>query len=120
MLGWPKSTFGFFCEMVQKNPNELSGQPNTLLCPQGEEDRVGLRLEIQGPCEKEFRVSQVVLVVKNLPANAGDIRDVDSISRSGRSPGQGNGYPLHYSCLENPMNRGAWRAMFHRIAKSQT
>ncbi|MGU0224815.1 hypothetical protein, partial [Klebsiella pneumoniae] len=81
----------FFSKILWKNANKHFGQPNTLLCPQGEEDRVGLRLEIQGPCEKEFRVSQVVLVVKNLPANAGDIRDVDSISRSGRSPGQGNG-----------------------------
>jgi len=54
--------------------------------------------------------SQVVLVVKNLPANAGDIRDVGSISGSGRSPGEGNGNPLQSSCLENSMNRGAWWA----------
>ena len=51
--------------------------------------------------------SQVVLVVKNLPANAGDIRDVSSIPASGRSPGGGNGNPLQYSCLENPINREA-------------
>ena len=49
-------------------------------------------------------------VVKNLPANAGDGRDVGSIPRSGRSPGEGNGNPLQYSCLENFMDRGAWRA----------
>ena len=48
------------------------------------------------------RVSQVVLVIKNLPANAGDIRDVGSIPGSGRSPGGGHGNPLQYSCLENP------------------
>ena len=48
-------------------------------------------------------------VVKNLPANVGDIRDVSSIPRSERSPGGGHGDPLHYSCLENPMDRGAWR-----------
>ena len=54
--------------------------------------------------------SQVVLVVKNLSADAGDIRDVDLILGSGRSPGGGHGNPLHYSCLENPMDRGAWQA----------
>ena len=50
----------------------------------------------------------MVLVVKNLSANAGDIRDAGSIPRFGRSPGEGNGNPLQYSCLENPMDRGAW------------
>ena len=50
----------------------------------------------------------VVLVVKNLPANAGDIRDVGSVPGLGRSPGGGHGYPLQYSCLENPMDRRAW------------
>jgi len=49
-------------------------------------------------------------VVKNLPANAGDGRDVGLIPRTGRSPGEGNGNPLQYSCLENLMDRGAWRA----------
>ena len=51
--------------------------------------------------------SQVVLVVKNLPANA-DVRDTGSIRGLGRSPGEGNGNTLQYSCLENPMDRGAW------------
>ena len=51
--------------------------------------------------------SQVVLVVKNLPANAGDARDVDLIPGSGRSPEGGQSNPLQYSCLENPMDRGA-------------
>ena len=54
--------------------------------------------------------SQVALVVKKLPPNAGDIRDTDSIPGSGRSPGGGHGNPLQYSCLENPMDRGAWWA----------
>ena len=63
--------------------------------------------------------SQVVLVVKNLPANAGDIRDSGLIPRLGRFPGGGHGNPLPYSCLENPMDRGAWRAMVHGVAKSQ-
>jgi len=50
--------------------------------------------------------SQVVLVVKNLPVSAGDIRDTGSTPGSGRSPGGGNGHPLQFSCLENPMDRG--------------
>ena len=59
-------------------------------------------------------------VVKIVPANAGDVRDPDSIPGSGTYPGGGNGTPLLYSCLENPMNRGAWRAMVHGVTKSQT
>ena len=55
--------------------------------------------------------SQVVLVVKNLPANAGDTRDVGLIPRLGRSPGVGNGTPLQYSYLENSMDRGAMVAV---------
>ena len=57
-----------------------------------------------------WRPSQVALVVKNPPANVGDIRDVASVPGSGRSPGEGHGNPLQYSCLDNPMDRGAWRA----------
>ena len=64
--------------------------------------------------------SQVVLVVKNLPASAGDIRDTGLIPVSGRSPGGGHDNPLQYSCLENPMNRGAWWATVHRVAKKLT
>ena len=55
-----------------------------------------------------MRASQAVLVVKNLPANAGDIRDMGSIPGLGRYPGVGHGNPLQYSCLGNPMDRGAW------------
>ena len=57
-------------------------------------------------------------MVKNLLVNAEDIRDVDSIPGSGRSPGGGHGNPLQYSCLENPKNREAWWATVHRVAKS--
>ena len=64
--------------------------------------------------------SQVPRVVKNQPANAGNVRDPGSIPGSGRSPGEGNGNPLQYSCLENPMDRGAWWATIQRAAKSQT
>ena len=64
--------------------------------------------------------SQVALVVKNLPANAGDDRDVGLIPGLGRSPRVGNGNPLQYSCLRNPMDGGAWWAIVHGVAKSQT
>ena len=67
-----------------------------------------------------IHASQVALVVKNPPANAGDQRDVGSNPGSGRSPGEGNGNPLQYSCLENPMDRGAWWATVHGVTKSQT
>ena len=65
---------------------------------------------------------QVVLVVKNLldNANAGDVRDTGLIPGLGRSPGGGNGNPLLYSCLENSMDRGAWRATHHVVTKSWT
>ena len=66
------------------------------------------------------RVSQVTLMLKNLPANAGDVRDSDSIPGSGRFPGGEHGNALQYSCLENPMDRGAWWAILHRITKSWT
>ena len=62
--------------------------------------------------------SQVALVVKNLSANAGDVRDKSSVPGLGRSPGEGNGNPLQYSCVENPMDRGAWRATVHRVRQS--
>ena len=69
---------------------------------------------------RRVRASQVALVVKNLPANAGDARDSDSIPWLGRSLGGENGNPLQYSSLENPMDRGAWWATVCRIAKSWT
>ena len=59
-------------------------------------------------------------MVKNLPDNAGDVRDLGSIPELGRSPGEGNGNPIQYSCLENPMDREAWWAIVHRVAMSQT
>ena len=59
-------------------------------------------------------------VVKNPAANAGDTRDMGLIPGLGRSPGEGNGNPLQYSCLENPMDRGAWWAVVLGVANSQT
>ena len=57
---------------------------------------------------------------KNLPVNSGDVRDVGLIPESRRSPGGGNGNPLQYSCLENAMDRGAWRATVHGVATEAT
>ena len=62
----------------------------------------------------------MVLVVKNLPVNVGDVKDMGSNPGSGRSPGGGCGNPLLYSCLGNPMTRGAWRAAVLGVVKSQT
>ena len=71
----------------------------------------------------EFEVSRckllVALVVKYSPAKAGDMRDVGSIPGLGLSPGGGNGNPLQYSCLESPMDREAWRAKVHKVAKNR-
>ena len=63
-------------------------------------------------CMYNWWTSQVVLVVKNTPASARDVTDMGSIPETGRSPGEGNGNPLQYSCLENPMDRGGWWAIY--------
>ena len=62
----------------------------------------------------------VVLVIKNLPASAGNVRDMGSTPGLGRSPGGGHGNPLQYSCLEKSMDRGAWRETAHSVTKSWT
>ena len=71
-------------------------------------------------CYAQVRAFQVAILLKNLPANAGDTRDSGSISGSGRSPGVQNGNPLQYSCLGNTMDGGAWWATVHGAAESQT
>ena len=71
-------------------------------------------------CPKVYRASQVALVVKNLPANTGDIRDMGSIPGLWRFPGGGHGNPRQYSYLENPMDRGTLWAKVHRVTKSWT
>ena len=86
--------------MLQKSQDELLGQPTLLFMVIG----------LPG-------ASQVLLVVKNPPANAGDVGDVCSISGLGRSPGKGNGNPLQCSCLGSPMDRGAWRATVHGVSR---
>ena len=72
------------------------------------------------PWSGTLGASQVVLVVKNPPANAGDVRDADLIPGLGRSLGGGHGNPLLYSFLENPLDRGAWWATVHGVTKSWT
>ena len=67
-----------------------------------------------------YRFPWWLQLVMNLPANAGNIRDMGSMSGLERSPGEGNGNLLHYSCLENSMDRGAWWVTTHGVAKSQT
>ena len=67
-----------------------------------------------------FRASQVELMVKNSPVHAEDLRDMGSIPGLGRSLGGGQGNPLQYLCLENPIDRGVWWATAHRVAKSQS
>ena len=67
-----------------------------------------------------YWTSQAALVMKNLPANAGDVRDADLIPGLERLPGRGPDNPLQYSFLENPMNRGAWQATVPGVTKSQT
>ena len=71
-------------------------------------------------CFYIFLAPQVTLVVKNTSANAGDLRDVCTIPELGGPPGGGSSNPLQYSCLENPMDKGAWWATTHRITKSWT
>ena len=67
-----------------------------------------------------YIMASQVAWVKNMPANAEDSGDTDSISGEGRSPGEGNGNPLQYSCLENPMGRGVWQATIHAVIESDT
>ena len=77
----------------------------------------GFKKDRQSAVSTMAERSLVVLVAKNPPANAGDMRHVGLIPGSGRSLGEGNGNPLQYSCLENPMDRGAWRATVHSVAE---
>ena len=77
-------------------------------------------LKLFNNCYLITGASQVAIVVKNPPPNAGDAGNMGSIPGSGRSPGVGNGYPLQYSCLGNPMDREAWWATVLEVAKSQS
>ena len=77
----------------------------------------GLRISIC-VCMDVKWASQVALMVKNSSAKAGEIRAVGSTPRWGRSPGEGNGNPLQYSCLENPIGTGTWRAAIHGLLRA--
>ena len=74
----------------------------------------------KGQYSQSYGVSQVALLVKNLLTNAGALRDVGSIPGLGRCPEEGNGTLVQYSCLENPMDREAWKATVHWVSESQT
>ena len=67
-----------------------------------------------------LQASQVAIVIKSTSANAGDVRDMGLICELGSSPGGRHGNPLQYSCVENPMDTGAWWATVHKVIKSQT
>ena len=71
-------------------------------------------------CIVELWASHMILVIKNTPAKAGDTRGAGSIPGLGRSSGEGNCNPFQYSCLDNPMDRGAWQAAVHGVTKRQT
>ena len=94
------------------------GEPGGL--PSMGSHRVGHDLSDLAAAAYPFWASQVVLVVKSPPAKTGDIRDVGLIPGLGRSPGGGHGNALQYSCLKNLMDKGAWQAIVHRVAKSWT
>ena len=106
--GWPGQQAGRLSQ-----PEKALGKVMQMLTAAGWHQK--LEVEHSSLC-----ASQVALAVKNPPASAGDIRDVGSIPGLGRSPGGGHGNPPQYSCLENPMDRGAWWAMVHRVAKTWT
>ena len=117
---WVSCTAGrFFTNWATReanpNPNPGGSDGKKSACNVGDPGSIsGLRRS-----HGERNGSQSVLVVKNLPVNAGDLRDAGLIPGSGRSPGGGHDNPLQYSCLENPMDRGVWQATVHRVMKSQ-
>ena len=98
---------------------EGNGNPLQYSCLENPRDGGAWWAAIYGVAQSRTRLKQLTSD-KELPANAGDVRDLDSIPGSARSPGGGHGNPLQYSCLENPMDRGAWQATVHRVTTSQT
>ena len=119
-------SFFFFPPLSSKNwkgpemltvTDDLAFQIRKLMVKRHTFFLVGLGLEFPPP---HSCASQVVLVVKNLPAKAGGVRNTGSILGSGRSPRGGHDSPLQYSCLENPIDRGTWQAIGHRVTKSWT
>ena len=98
---------------------EMSWRQSWLHC--WKDQRLGTTEDGPGHALADLRIHtmacQVVLVVKNPPASAGDIGGMGLIPGPGRSPGEGSGNPLHYSCLENPMDRGTWQAIVHGVTR---
>ena len=127
-----------FGPWVGRSPGEGNGNPLQYSCLKNSMDRGapwatvhGVQLDMTDRLTHTCAVtralwvlltgaSQVALVVKNLPAKARDSGGVTSLLELGRSPGRGHGNPLQYSCLENPMDRGAWRAAVHKVTQSWT
>ena len=112
-----------------RSPGEGNGNPLQYSCLENPMDGGAWWATVHGVAKSRTRLSDFTftfigfpdsLVVKNPPASAEDVGDASSILGSGRSPGEGNGNPLQYSCLENPMDRGAWRATVHGVSKSWT
>ena len=123
--GWTGSTF------FLKHRRALGAGPLCSQDPQmpglstsrGRSESYPARRFLSDPREKEINsptASQVARVAKNPPTNAGDIRHGGSIPGSGRSPGEGNGNPVQYSCLQNSMDREAWQATVYGVTKSRT
>ena len=118
-----RSNFTFFLSVVPFG--EGNGNPPQCSCLENPMDREAWWAVVYGVEKSRTRLSDfaftmVALMVKNPPATAGDIKEASSIPGSRRSPGEGHGNPLQCSCLENPMNRGAWWAIVHRVTKSWT
>ena len=114
MVGWHHQLNGY--EFKQTWGWWRTGKPGVLQSMGSQRVRHDWVTEQQ----QQFRTSQVVLVVKNLPASEGNVRDSGSVSGLKRSSGGGHDYPFQYSCLENLMGSGAWRATVHRVANSRT
>ena len=108
-----------------KIPEEGNSYPLQYSCLENSMDRGAWQAPVHGVAKNQTwiytylftGVSQVVLVVKILPANTRDVRDMGLIPGSIRSPGEGNGYPPQYSCLENSMDHGAWWATVHGLQR---
>ena len=110
---------------LEKSPGEGKGYPLQYSGLENSKDYIVHEVTKSWTRLSDFHFhssSQMVLVLKNSPANAGDKGDAGLIPRldQRRSPREGHGNLLQYSCLENPMDRGAWRAIVHRVSKSQT
>ena len=111
-----RPVFDVTLALVSASFTPLGGLIQILLCGQQTQTSQHVTFYLCASGNK-VRASPAALVVKNPPADAGDIRDQSSVPGLGRSPRRRNGNPLQYSCLGNPRDRGAWRATVHRGCK---